>query len=91
MPETRFQWIFASLGRPVNAHELHKGGVYVWRLGDPKFQTTLRVTQITTNLVRAVALEGMPPKPTGKRFWNPKCIFLDECTPVSAGERHGDV
>jgi hypothetical protein len=63
--------------------ELHKGRVYVWRKGDPKHESKLRVTQITRRLVRAVSLTGSAYRPSmkGERFWNPKCVFLDECSP----------
>lgn len=62
--------------------ELTKGGAYVWRLGDPKHQATLVVTQITKHLVYAKLIEDG--KPVGKRFFNDKGMFLQECTPVSA-------
>lgn len=72
--------------------ELQKGDVYIWRKDDPDHRSTLRVTQITRNMVRAVGLEpsayqrrlGMIER---RSFWNPKCIFLDECT--AQGEHVG--
>jgi len=63
--------------------ELHKGGVYVWLKGDPKYQATLLVTQVTRRMVRAVTL--INGKRRGGSFWNPKCIFTEACSPE--GER----
>ena len=68
--------------------ELRKGGIYVWRLGDPAHQATLIVTQITKHLVYAKLIEKG--EPVGKRFFNDKGMFLQECTPSSAGASHGD-
>lgn len=67
--------------------ELKKGGVYIWRKDDPDHRSTLRVTQITRNMVRAVGIEpsayqrrlGMDEP---RSFWNPKSFILDECTPA---------
>lgn len=71
--------------------ELKKGDVYIWRKDDPDHRSTLRVTQITRNMVRAVSIEpstyqrrlGMSER---RSFWNPKSFILDECTPVSADD-----
>jgi len=75
--------------------ELRKGGVYTWRKGDPRHESTIRVTQVTRRSVRAVSVTasayqnefGLAPRGS---FWNPKSFILDECTPVSAGEKHAD-
>lgn len=69
--------------------DLKKGGVYIWRKGDMRHQSTLRVTQITRRMVRAVSVTpsqcqkdyNREPK---KSFWNPKSFILEDCTPVSA-------
>lgn len=71
----------------MTENQLHKGGVYIWRKDDPQHRFTLRVTQITRNMVRAVGIEpsayqrrigGEP----GRSFWNPKSFILTECTPT---------
>jgi hypothetical protein len=66
----------------ITEDQLSKGGVYVWRLGDPKHQATLIVTQITKHLVYAKLIEEG--KPVGKRFFNDKGMFLQECSQTSA-------
>jgi hypothetical protein len=72
--------------------QLHKGCELIWRKGDMRHESVIRVTQITANSVRAVCVTpsqyqkdyGLAPRGS---FWNPKSFILDECTPVSAGER----
>lgn len=65
----------------MTEQELHKGAEYIWRKGDPVNETRVKITQITKNMVRAVTV----PKDRYGSFWNPKCIFVESCTPVSEG------
>lgn len=68
--------------RAMTEDELRKGAEYIWRKGDPTHECTVKITQITKHLVRAVTV----PKDKYGSFWNPKEIFLEACTPVSASE-----
>lgn len=69
--------------------QLRKGCELIWRKGDMRHESVIRVTQITKNMVRSVSVTpseyqknyNLAPK---KSFWNPKSFILDECTPVSA-------
>jgi hypothetical protein len=66
--------------RVMTEQDLHKGAEYIWRKGEPPHEARVKVTQITKHLVRAVTV----PKDSYGSFWNPKEIFLEACTSVSA-------
>ena len=72
----------------MDEKELKKGCLLIWRKGDQRHESVIRVTQITRNLVRSVCVTpsayqnefGLAPR---RSFWNPKSFILDECTAVT--------
>lgn len=73
--------------------QLRKGCELIWRKGDMRHESVIRVTQVTKRMVRAVSVKPsqyqkdyrLEPR---RSFWNPKSFILNECTPVSAGDKH---
>lgn len=69
--------------------ELKKGCLLIWRKGDTRHESVIRVTQITKHLVRAVSVtpsayqrdSGLASRGS---FWNPKSFILEECTAQKA-------